>query len=54
MECAGLGLAPGTGGDEGLAPKPAGEDKMQGEGALHKPEVARGVIEVGGCGETSS
>lgn len=46
-ERVGLGLAPGTGG-EGLAPKPAGEDKARGEGALHKPEAARRVIEAGG------
>ncbi|KAI9462811.1 hypothetical protein BJY52DRAFT_1184934 [Lactarius psammicola] len=42
-EHARLGLAPGAGSDEGAAPKHAGEDGEQGEGALH--QAARGAVE---------
>lgn len=44
-ERTGLGLAPGSGGGEGegAAPKRAGEDGAQGEGALHK--AAHGAVE---------
>lgn len=42
-ERAGLGLAPGTGGDEGASPKLTGEGGRQGEGVLQK--VARRAVE---------
>ncbi|KAH9026318.1 hypothetical protein EDB83DRAFT_2425861 [Lactarius deliciosus] len=42
-ERARLGLATTAGGDEGTAPKQAGEDGTQGEGALH--QMAHGAIE---------
>ncbi len=42
-ERARLGFAPGAGGDEGTVPKHAGEDGVQGEGALH--QAARAAVE---------
>ena len=42
-ERAGLGLAPGTSGDEGSSPKLAREDGPQTEGVLHK--AARGAVQ---------